>query len=371
MNQNNITNVFCFSIIDFPSLIAKYHSKKSKCNSLNNIIVVCSRLSFNKKTIMEIVNIHEYFFNRSKVHYNSLIHNFPDFHEENFTEFLCENEDNPKLVNYYLHEIYPVLKNGEDLNIISSRIRLIRLLHSLSSDALIFLWKEKINKFFDWYQTETVIDSYFECLEQEKIINMINYLYNLELHKESYPIYYVDAMRLAAGLMIFLSEESISSFSSHEYFIGIFKNFEILFSEKEIEIFLKKKPDLINLLKIENNESSLRYYSTLHISDRADMESFVNILKVEYEENKIKVRQGFGNTQGNFYIKDNRLKIKFDYIIEIVKMFDPSNRTEFLSILFKEDFINEMVTPTQKETLEILVKENFKSIQGLQDLRKN
>ena len=319
---------------------------------------------------MLISNISEYFYSKNRVHYNSLIYNFPEFHGENFSDFLCENEDNPKLVNYYLHEIYPVLKMGEDINIISSKINLMRLLNSLSSDALIFLWKEKISKFFDWYQTQSVINSYFECLEQDKIINIINYLYNLELNKADYPIYFTDAMRLASGLMIYLTEDSISAFSSHEYFVGIFKNFETRFTEAEIEVFLKAKPDLINLLKIQNNESSLRYYSTLHISDRADMESFVNLLKVEFEENRLKVRQGFGNTQGNFYIKENRLHIKFEYLLEIVKMFDVSNRVEFLSILFKEEFINELLSPTQKETLEILVKENFKSIQGLQDLRK-
>ncbi len=305
----------------------------------------------------------EYFESGGLFLYNKLTNSFPEFDYDDFSDYILSSNTNVNLINHYFHSIYPIIKNSSNIEHISSRLQMINLLNSISHDALVLLWSFKLDKIFEWYCTKNEIDSYFELIDQNRLANLIIYLYNLEMNKSDYPIYYQNALRLASGLLIYLKAETISIISEHEYFLAIYENYEKVFTEKEIELIFKINPELVNFFKSKHTENeNFRYLATLHVSDKADILSIINLLQIEFDTCVEMLNQGFTNKQGNFYIKNSKVGIKYEYIIEMIELFPENTRLEFLKELFKIDKISNLLTEPQKESLNILINENFKTL---------
>ena len=295
--------------------------------------------------------------------YNKLTNSFPQFDFQDFSEYILQSDDHAALINHYFHSVYPIIKLSTSVEHISSRIQMLNLLNSISHDALIILWKNKLPRLFEWYSELKEVHSYFELLDQDRISNLIIYLYNLEMNKAEYPIFYDNAIRLASGLLVYLKQESFATLSEHEYFRSIYDSYDKIFNPKEIEILFKMNPELVNLFQSKQSENeNFRYIATLHVSDKADILSIINILQIEYDTCLDMLNQGFSNAQGNFFIKNSKMGIKYEYIIEMIELFPENIRLEFLNELFKIEKFNNLLTETQKESLKILIKENFKTL---------
>jgi hypothetical protein len=307
-----------------------------------------------------LVNPYDYFLTGDRYLLNKLFNDFPSFDPENFSEFILNDSNHIRYINYYLHTIYPMMCKSNDPKVNQSKETLKVLLNSISMDALICLWQEKFSHFSVWYSNAKEIHSYLSLLKPDTIINTIIYLYYIEKSDSKAKIYYPQSIKLASALLVYLEEEHFNTIAGHEYFLDIYSNFSEQFSEEEFSALLNLKPSLINFIKANKETSEIHYITTLEQSDRADIESVINLIQSEYElaENQFNKKIQFQSK--DFTLKNGLIKMKLDSLVEYIKIFSEISRPKFFNEFINTEIAKKTLSQNDIDLVFALIKKDFK-----------
>ena len=303
---------------------------------------------------------YDYFLTGDRYLLNRLLNDFPKFNPEKFSNFIINDSNHIGYINYYFHTIYPMMCKSNDPKVNQSKENLKFLLNSISMDALIYLWQEKFSNFARWYSKEKEIHSYFSLLTPQIIINIIIYLYYIEKSNSKIEIFFPESLKLASALLVYLDSEELNTISKHEYFLDIYANFSELFSEEEFSALLNLKPSLINFIKANNETSEIHYITTLEQSDKADIESVINLIQLEYESIENQFNKNIRFQSKDFIAKNSSIKMKLDSLVEYIKIFPETSRLRFFTEFVNTHIAKKTLNQNDIDLVFALIKNDFK-----------
>ncbi|MDX1959586.1 MAG: hypothetical protein SFU98_13505 [Leptospiraceae bacterium] len=302
---------------------------------------------------------------------NSLIHIFPDISVSEFEEFILSNDYNSQLVNYILNEIYPTLKNLSLTHSTENLKKLSNLLNEISQDAQLALWKENEKSIYYWYKNSNNFLNYFSEITQERIINLIIYILYQSSKQSNSIAESKEKIRLATSLIIYLSDESIAIISNHEYFQILFQELNHYYSNEEMDVLIKVKPSIANLLNFNDLKTDLYYHATLFRSDQSDIASIQNLILSEYDTIRKKVKSKHFIEGSNFVSNQNGIFLKLEYLIELVKLFPEEKQLVFFDFIVKNPETSFLVREFDRDTIYSLINDKFRILQEIQKLKKS
>ncbi len=313
---------------------------------------------------MKLVKAKEFFLGSPIISFNRLLNQFPSFDPTDFSEFIEEGEEIPAFINYYLHQIYPILKYSIEPNHIESLKRMKELLDQLSHDSIADLWQQKMPLLVGWYQKIESPDSYFEILSKKQILNTIIYLYYKYLQTIVNDDVETNSFRLAASLLVYLSDEEFEEVSSHHFFNDMLGAFEKLFSEVELKVFFKINPKLANYVRSNHEESFVRYFTTLHLSEESDIDSIISLIQTQYLEFQSKLESNVVD-HNDFFSEKGKVFLKMEYLITLIRTFPKERMRPAFERVTKDPFIQSILKPSAREIIHALISEDFVTLDKL------
>ncbi|MCB1141349.1 MAG: hypothetical protein H7A24_14480 [Leptospiraceae bacterium] len=288
-----------------------------------------------------MIVLDEIFGDLSLLNLNKLTKKFPKLDPKTGNEYISSTIGNREFINYIFHLIYPELKAGR-LERPESYENFCNFLMNLDLDAISSLWAVKHKYIYSYYNKLKIKESYLEILSQDKFLKILN------LRLERFGLLEKEERKISSLLLLYLTEESIQSINTTDWFPLLVRSMKSDFTHEEIDLYLILNQNLIEFVRMYW-DSYDEFSSISELGLKNEIECIINILEYEYSMVQDSIN---GSLSKNYTSEgDGNYYFRFEYMAQVLSSFPDKAR---LSVLEKIESNEQLKNSIRKKDIAFL-----------------